>query len=161
MNSFWPGVTTTNTALWTQQWTQYGTCTKAIGTIGGDELKYFNTTITLYGGNDIQKALSKKAIVPDGSKKYSYQQISDAIKEMYGQAPILGCLSKGGSQLLYNVVMCYSPSLQLTACTEKHVVNDDAFTACAQDAPMLLSFPTTGTKGMLRGGEGDGIMVTE
>jgi len=144
MLSYWPSYTGDNQKFWEHEWTKHGTCagdTPPLAT----EFGFFSTTLSLRAQHDIASHLKKASIIPDAKTTYSTSDVQAALKQIGGQAPLLGCVNLRGQQYLHEVSFCLDKkTLKDIQCDSAIAhLRDDEVSDCNPTKPVILAVPAT------------------
>lgn len=111
MNNYWLNQDGDNGEFWAHEWDKHGTCVSTIDpSCYGNSYKpqeevgdFFQKVVDLYKGLNTYQALSKAGITPGQS--YSLSDVENALSQMHGAKPYLGCESGKLSQIYYYFVV--------------------------------------------------------
>jgi len=143
MLSYWPSYTGDNRKFWEHEWTKHGTCAGKPNSTLATEFGFFSTTLSLRAQHDIASHLKKASIIPDATQSYSASDVQAALTPIGGQAPLLGCVNKGGQQYLHEVSFCLDKkTLKDVQCDSAiaHLAGDEV-SDCDSTKPMILAVP--------------------
>lgn len=97
--------------FWTHEWRKHGTCINTLApscyapdsyTPGDELVAYFARAVALFKELDTYAALAARGIVPSWTRSYSRAEIEDALRDLTGREPVLGCRGRRLNQAWYS-----------------------------------------------------------
>jgi len=145
LNKFWVSYND-NKPFWEHEFTKHGTCAGSVSALA-TELDFFKTTLDLRAKHDIASALSHAGITPDNSKKYSTDQLLQALTSAGGGfKPLLGCTKKSSDQYIHEITFCLDKSLNNIHCDDAVKAGGGEVSDCDYSQPVILAEPKAGNQ---------------
>jgi len=109
MQTYWVDINGQNEQFWEHQWSTHGTCFSTFkpsclqgsNPTGAEAVAYFQSAVRLFQTLPTYQWLSDAGITPDGSKTYSLNEITSALKSASGFTPALDCTGGSLSQIYW------------------------------------------------------------
>lgn len=137
LTAFWPTLYKTGSmeSFWQHEYEKHGTCASS-DALMGNELKYFNATLTLRRSLDLAAALKKANISPSSDSPYTVTSISAAVQQATGGTPVVQCTRGRGSQVLSSLALCVAADFSVLNCPSNIITKE----GCHSDEIYYLPF---------------------
>lgn len=118
LNKYWPNQfpESQKYSFWKHEWEKHGRCATEVRETG-NELLYFNKTLSLRMKYDIDEILSAGGIMP--GKKYKLRDLKKSLKQKLGSSPIITCGTVKKVHWVSSMIICMDKTFKLFDCPKK------------------------------------------